>query len=296
MEKLTTCPVCDESRIELFGEIKDHFLTRETFHLSKCEHCGFLFTNPRPEKTDLGKYYQSEEYFSHSKKKKGLISFLYNSVKNYALQQKYRLITKHKKSGRILDIGCATGEFLHHFKTRGWQTMGIEPADQPRNFAIENYGLEVKPEESISNLEPESFDVITMWHVLEHVPDLNTRIKQIYRLLKPDGFLLIALPNYLSWEARHYKTYWAGYDVPRHLYHFTPDTISLLLKKYSFTISNIIPMKFDAFYVSLLSEKYISGTLNYLSAFINGIKSNREASKRTNNYSSLIYLAQKQNA
>lgn len=295
MEKLNICPVCGVSNIKISDEITDHFLTGETFQLTRCNNCGFLFTNPRPKKTDLARYYQSEDYFSHSKKKKGLISFLYDSVKKYALYQKFRLISKYKKRGSILDVGCATGEFLHHFKNRGWKTLGIEPAEQPRKFAIDNYSLKVKSEESITVLKDESFDVITMWHVLEHVPELNQRMKEIRRLLKPDGLLLIALPNYLSWDGQHYKNFWAGYDVPRHLYHFTPDTISLLLEKFHFSVFKIIPMKFDAFYVSLLSEKYATGKLNYTKAFFNGIKSNRHAKKQGHNYSSLIYLAKKQN-
>lgn len=296
MEKLLDCPVCDEGNLEPSGEIKDYFLSGEIFQMYRCMNCGLLFTNPRPEKKDLGRYYQSDDYFSHSKKKKGLITFLYDSVKKYALNQKYRLISKYKKQGSILDIGCATGEFLHYFKNQGWVTIGIEPAEQPRKFAIENYSLEVKPEETIGKLNPGSFDVITMWHVLEHVPDLNQRMKEIHRLLKDDGLLTIALPNYLSWDANHYKGFWAGYDIPRHLYHFTPNTISKLLKKFNFSLIETIPMKFDAFYVSLLSEKYATGKMNYLKAFLNGWHSNRQAKKHENNYSSLIYLAKKQNA
>lgn len=296
MENLTSCPVCNEGKLKPSDEIKDHFLTGETFQISRCVNCGFLFTNPRPEKKDLGRYYQSEDYYSHSKKKKGLITFLYDAVKNRALNQKYQLISKYKKKGVILDVGCATGEFLYHFYHRGWKTIGIEPAEQPRKFAIENYGLEVKPEESIARLNPGSFDVITMWHVLEHVPDLNGRMNEIRRLLKADGLLVIALPNYLSWDANHYSGFWAGYDVPRHLSHFTTDTISKLLQKFDFRITEIIPMKFDAFYVSLLSEKYKTGKMNYLKSFLNGLRSNRQAKKHENNYSSLIYLAKKQNA
>jgi 2-polyprenyl-3-methyl-5-hydroxy-6-metoxy-1,4-benzoquinol methylase len=296
MEKVSICPVCESDQIVISSEIKDHFLSGEIFQLTQCSKCGFLFTNPRPEKSRLGKYYQSEDYFSHSKKKKGLITFLYDTIKNYSLKKKFHLINQYKNNGTILDIGCATGEFLHYFKTRGWITFGIEPAEDPRKYAIENYYLDVRPEEAIGEFEEKSFDVISMWHVLEHVPDLKDRIKQIKRLLKNDGLLVIALPNYLSWDGQYYQNYWAGYDVPRHLYHFTEKTISTLLEKFGFSMFKKVPLKFDSFYVSLLSEKYKSGKLNYPKAFFSGVKSNRQAKKQDNNYSSLIYLAKFQNS
>jgi len=195
-----------------------------------------------------------------------------------------------------LDIGCATGEFLNYFKNNGWNCTGIEPAKDPRKYAIENFNLDVKAEEALDQLGPDTFDVITLWHVLEHVPNLNERLGQISKLLKPDGLLLIALPNHLSWDATYYKDFWAGFDVPRHLHHFSPDTVKLLLVKYNISIFDIKPMKFDAFYVSLLSEKYKTRSMKYLSAFCKGIKSNAAAKKNRNNYSSLIYLAKKQNA
>lgn len=291
MEKLDACPVCNHREFELFSKIKDHFLSGETFNLNQCKNCGFVFTNPRPEANDLGRYYQSEEYFSHSKTKKGLITFLYNTVKNYSLGRKYKLISSHKNTGTILDIGCATGEFLNYFKSKGWETIGIEPAENPRTFAIQNYSLDVRDEDSIANLDKESFDVITMWHVLEHIPGLNERIDQIRQLLKPDGLLVIALPNYLSWDAKFYGNFWAGFDVPRHLYHFSQESLKRLLDKFQFSVFDIVPLKFDAYYVSLLSEKYQRGKQDFVKAFLNGQKSNRQAAKGDNNYSSLIYLS-----
>ncbi len=295
MEKIVNCPICDSDNLHDKYHIRDHFLSDEMFFLTKCNHCDFLFTNPRPEKSQLGKYYQSEDYFSHSKKKKGLITFLYDSIKKYSLRKKYNLISGYKNRGHILDIGCATGEFLNHFKNHAWETKGIEPAEEPRNFAINNFHLDVKPEELLNELAEDSFDVISMWHVLEHVPDLNERMQQISRLLKKNGLLVIALPNYQSWDGQHYQNYWAGYDVPRHLYHFSEKTITALLDKYNFSMIKKVPMKFDSFYVSLLSEKYKSGKLKYSSAFLNGLKSNMHAKKHGNNFSSLIYLSKFQN-
>lgn len=293
METLTTCPICDNTEFIHFSLIKDHFLSKEDFKLSQCKSCGFVFTNPRPQANDLAKYYLSEDYFSHSKKKKGIITVLYEAVKKYSLGKKFHLINHHKKPGDILDIGCGTGEFLYYMKNKGWKTLGIEPAEKPRNFAIENYQLDIKPEEEIKQIVPKTFDLITMWHVLEHIPDLNQRIEQIYSILKDDGILIIAIPNYLSLDALYYKNFWAGFDVPRHLYHFSPATISKILSKHHFVITDTFPMKFDSFYVSLLSEKYKTGKQNYFTAFINGLKSNLHAKNYGGNYSSLIYMVKK---
>ncbi len=295
MENIVRCPICKNDQLTDNMRVVDHFLSKESFHLVKCSRCGFLITNPRPAASDLPKYYQSDDYLSHSKKKKSVTSSLYNLVKNYSHGKKYQLITSFKKQGTLLDIGSATGEFLHYFDKKKWAVTGIEPAEAPRKYSIENYGVKVFPEEKIDQLPAGQFDVITLWHVLEHVPDLNQRMEQISKLLAPDGLLVIALPNHLSWDAQHYGNYWAGYDVPRHLYHFTPDTISQLLSKFNFEIFKTEPLKFDAYYVSLLSEKYQSGKSNFIAAFRNGLKSNKSAKNGQDNYSSLIYLARKQN-
>lgn len=295
MENIARCPICENDQLTDIMQVEDHFLTNKRFHLAKCSRCGFLITNPRPVASDLSQYYQSIDYLSHSKENKSVTSKLYSLVKNYSLGKKHQLITSFKKPGTLLDIGSATGEFLHYFNKKNWTVTGVEPAETPRQFSIETYGLNVLKEEKIDQLPAGHFDVITLWHVLEHVPDLNGRMEQISKMLASDGLLVIALPNHLSWDAQHYGNYWAGYDVPRHLYHFTPDTISKLLSKYDFEIFKTEPMKFDAYYVSLLSEKYQSGKTNFLAAFRNGLKSNKSARHSNDNYSSLIYLARKRN-
>lgn len=294
MDILNQCPVCHNKNLSLFKSIKDHFYSKESFDLYQCDNCGFIFTNPRPEIGNLKMYYQSEEYLSHSKNQRNLTSIIYSIIKNYSLQKKYMIISKYHRSGKVLDIGCATGEFLNYFKQKGWTTIGIEPAENPRKYATTKYGLEVYDEPKLENLEKNTFDVITLWHVLEHVPDLSHRMEQINKLLKKDGVIAIALPNYNSWDAKHYDKHWAAYDVPRHLSHFSQNTIRFLLEQFQLKIIETIPLKFDAYYVSLLSEKYKSGRMNYFKAFLNGFKSNKYGSKNNMNYSSLIYMAKKQ--
>ena len=289
MELLRNCPICGSESFDPFISGKDYFLTGEPFEIVKCRNCGFRFTNPRPKATELGKYYESTESLSHSNKQKGLFAAVYQQVRKYTLVLKLSLIKQFQEKGEILDIGCATGQFLHFMRQHGWKTTGIEPDDKTRAKAISEYSLQVFPEEKLNTFQKTSFDVITMWHVLEHVSDLNARMEQLKSLLKPIGTLFIAIPNCEAQDAKFYGKYWAGYDLPRHLYHFTKEDIIRLAENHGFKIVRILPMKFDAFYVSLLSEKYKSGKMRWFPAFWNGLMSNIK-SKPQNGHSSLIYV------
>lgn len=293
METLTHCPVCNHDKFNSFLSCVDYTVSRETFNIVQCNSCGFKFTNPRPQTNDLGRYYKSEEYISHSNTKKGFINSAYQSVRKYTLLKKLQLISKFYKTGNILDIGCGTGEFLNVCKNAKWNCIGIEPDDDAREMGKNNYSLDVRPELEINNLASESFDIITMWHVLEHVPDLNQRILDLKRLLKPKGIIIIAVPNCDSYDAKVYKEHWAAYDVPRHLYHFTPASIEHLFKKHQLKMFRIMPMVFDSFYVSMLSDKYKFGKTNIIRSTWNGFFSNLLALKSGKKYSSQIYLIRK---
>jgi len=294
--EIIKCPICESEKSSVFLHSRDYFLTKEDFEIKTCGGCGFLFTSPMPADAKLGAYYESEEYISHSNAGKGFINILYQAVRNYTLGKKVTLIQKWVHSGKVLDIGCGTGEFLNVMSKKGFDVIGVEPNINAANFAIENYHLSVYKENKLSELVPQSFDVITMWHVLEHVSDLAKRIEQIKKLLKPDGILIVAVPNPESFDARYYKKYWAAFDLPRHLYHFKKSDISKLFKKVEMEIVKVIPMLFDSFYVSLLSEKYKTGSSKYFRAFIIGLWSNLGAFIRTKNYSSLIYIIKHKNA
>lgn len=246
----------------------------------ECSTCEFKFTNPRPVESEIGKYYQSEEYISHSNTTKGIINLAYKIVRNYTLKQKLKLInrlTNNREQAAInlLDIGCGTGDFLHTCKSAGYKVVGIEPNPKALKFAKDKYSLDVKTEDNIKNLGNESFDVITMWHVLEHVHFLNDRIAELKFLLKKNGVLVVAVPNCSSFDAKIYKENWAAYDVPRHLYHFVYQDIKTLFEKKSMSIKEVLPMKFDSYYVSLLSEKYKGGWM--INGIFNGWISNRNA-------------------
>jgi len=270
-----------------FLTVKDHSVSKEIFDLYYDEELDMLITSPQPELENLGKYYESEDYISHTDNKRSLFEKAYHFVKNIALQNKLNLINSEQpKKGKLLDIGAGTGDFLLTAKNNGWETIGVEPSDRAKNTAKQK-GISFV--EEISSLENNSLDVITMWHVLEHVPDLELQIQELKRLLKPTGTLIVAVPNYKSFDADHYQTFWAAYDVPIHFWHFSKKSIQVLFERVDMKLEKILPMKFDSFYVSLLSEKYKTGKMNYIKAFFIGLKSNWKASK-TKEFSSHIYV------
>ncbi|WDF63482.1 class I SAM-dependent methyltransferase [Flavobacterium sp. KACC 22763] len=270
-----------------FLTVKDHSVSKEIFDLYYDEELDMLITSPQPELQNLGKYYESEDYISHTDNKRSLFEKAYHFVKNIALKNKLNLINSQQpKKGKLLDIGAGTGDFLLTAKNDGWETIGVEPSDRAKNIAKEK-GISFV--EETSALESNSLDVITMWHVLEHVPNLEVQIQELKRLLKPTGTLIVAVPNYKSFDAGHYETFWAAYDVPIHFWHFSKKSIQLLFERVDMKLEKILPMKFDSFYVSLLSEKYKTGKMNYIKAFFIGLKSNLKA-KNTKEYSSHIYV------
>ena len=296
MEKLTACPVCRNAGFSPFLDAKDYFLTGEDFSIVVCDHCGFKFTNPRPAKDEISRYYESEEYISHDTNKKSLTNTIYKLARSYSLRRKYGLVKLWSKGVNILDIGCGTGEFLKICNEKGMKVTGIEPNDKAAGFARSINGIDVFPEQYLENINSPVFDVITMWHVLEHVHDLNQRMEKITQILKPSGTLIIAVPNSSSFDADHYKKFWAAYDLPRHLYHFSPESILSLAKNHHFSVREILPMKMDAYYISLLSEKYSKGKPGYLKAIKNGFSSNSYACTHQKRYSSQIFILSKENA
>jgi 2-polyprenyl-3-methyl-5-hydroxy-6-metoxy-1,4-benzoquinol methylase len=273
--------------------VKDYFLSGEEFAIYKCSHCGLMITRPMPEFSKLGSYYASENYISHSSASTDAISKIYHFVRNYTHKKKYKLLKKYSSGKTVLDIGCATGEFLRYCSSQGMQALGIEPNEKARKIAESRYNLEVADEPEISSLESGSIDMITMWHVLEHVPDINQRMADIFRLLKNDGVAFIALPNHASYDAAFYYRYWAAWDVPRHLFHFSRKSLPVLAAKHGFHVVDILPMPFDAYYVSLLSEKYLTGKSSYFKAILRGFISNQKARAGSGEYSSLIYVIKK---
>jgi len=249
MEELVNCPVCNGQRFINFLICTDHFLSGEDFTIVQCTACGLRFTNPRPDKSSILRYYESEEYISHDTKKNTLLNKIYKLARNYAVRKKFNIVKNFASGLSLLDIGCGTGEFIYYCKKNNFLPTGIEPNFKARNSAIENYSLDIYDENHLHSLAPATFDVITMWHALEHVHELRSRLEKIRSLLKPEGVLCIAVPNCSSWDAEKFKEFWAAYDLPRHLYHFTPTSMNETFSKNDFRIQKIIPMKLDAYYI-----------------------------------------------
>ena len=255
-----------------FITVKDFSVSGESFSLLLNEEYQILKTHPQPTLDKLGSYYEFEDYISHTDGKRTLFEKMYHFIKRKAIRDKVKLINSYQPvKGRILDIGAGTGDFLLECKNQNWEILGIEPNDKAKGIAV---GKGIKFGDTIEKLESNSFDVITMWHVLEHVPDVEHQVAELKRLLKPSGTIIIAVPNFKSYDANHYKEFWAAYDVPRHLWHFSKTAIEKLFDKQNMNLEDIKPMWFDSFYVSLLSEKYKTGKMNFISGFFIGLISN----------------------
>lgn len=288
-----SCPNCGDANISKILCVKDYTVSGEEFEVWECENCTQRFTQNVPDQQNIEKYYQSENYISHSDTSKGLINNLYHKVRKKTLVQKRKLIEKTtgKSSGNILDVGSGTAAFLNEMKNAHWNCTGIEPDKNAREKALELYGLNLKDAEAVYSLSPESFNAITLWHVLEHVHNLHKYVEQLKNLLSKDGKLFIAVPNYTSADAKIYHQFWAAYDVPRHLYHFSPKSMKYLLNAYGLKLEEMRPMWYDSVYVSMLSEKYKTGDSHPIRALINGTVSNMETVFDKTKCSSLIYIA-----
>ena len=273
---------------------KDHLVTKKDFSILIDEETELLVTSPQPSPEEIGKYYESEEYNSHASETKSVFDKVYEFVKTINLKSKYSIIERNivetQCVASILDIGCGAGDFLDFCKNKGWSVSGVEPTKKARDISESKLGIKISSSLSLEHFEDSSFEVVTMWHVLEHRFDIAKTIAELKRIVKPGGLIIIALPNYHSYDAKFYKQYWAAYDVPRHLFHFTKKTIEILFAKNDIKLTKVYPMWFDSFYVSLISEKNMTGKMNPLRAIFIGFISNLKAvfSKEA---SSLIYIS-----
>ncbi|MBN2636927.1 MAG: class I SAM-dependent methyltransferase [Prolixibacteraceae bacterium] len=290
------CPVCGKSKFSTAIKCTDYFVSGEEFTIKKCTNCGFKFTDNIDDETSIGKYYQSDDYISHSNTTKGLVNAIYHGVRSYMLGQKRKIVEKWTgaKTGNLLDVGTGTGFFLNTMKTAGWKVTGTEKSPDARKFAKKEFKLKVLDTDELFQLKNESFDAITLWHVLEHVHRLNENLEKFNELLTPNGKLIIAVPNYTSYDAHHYKEFWAAWDVPRHIWHFGPEQMKLLVEKHGLKLQQLQTMPFDAFYVSMLSEKYKKSKIVLFKGFIFGGISLWKSIFKPSNCSSLIYIFEKQ--
>jgi SAM-dependent methyltransferase len=287
------CLVCGRSEISVFLKCTDHFITQESFQIDQCDHCGFLFTADAPAADEIGSYYKSEDYISHSDTQKGLINKLYHLVRNVMLGKKERLIKSLTTGRKLLDIGCGTGHFLNYMQQKGFTCEGIEVDESARNYAIRQFGLRVTGQKTIEAEVTQKYDVITLWHVLEHLHDVENYLKWMHQALKPDGVLLIALPNCSSWDATHYGKFWAAYDVPRHLWHFNPTVFEPFIQRFGFSLKRVKGLPFDAYYNSMMSAKYAHKKGALLQGLFAGFCSNVNSCFNPKKTSSVIYIVKR---
>ena len=293
--RFSECPFCKSIEIEEVFKVKDYTVSQETYAVFYCKSCGFRFTQNIPDRENIGKYYKAESYISHTDSHKGIINKLYHFARKIMLNKKYRAIKNvtGKTSGELLDIGAGTGYFDNHMQQKGCTVTGIEVDEDARKVAKNNFGLEFKTMDFVYQLPEKQFDIVTMWHVLEHVHDLDGYLKQIAKTLKDNGTAVFALPNYTSFDGSHYKNIWAGYDVPRHLWHFSPDFFEKFAAYYDFEIIKIKQLPFDGIYLSLLSEKYKQNGLWFFAGGFWGFISYLSGLLNTRKGSSLIYFLKK---
>lgn len=291
----TNCPCCGSSEISYRFAAKDFTVSSEEFAIWQCMICSLRFTQHVPDQAAIGSYYKAESYISHTDTKTGLVNSLYHKVRKRTLNGKEQLIKEYTNvsTGKLLDIGAGTGAFCKHMQDAGWNVTGLEPDEATRQRASELHGISLSPGEALFTFPSQSFDAVTLWHVLEHVHALHEYVEQINNVLMPKGRAFIAVPNYTSYDASVYKQFWAAYDVPRHLYHFSPSSMQFLLKKHQLALLAVKPMWYDSFYVSMLSEQYKNQASGYVSAFATGLLSNFKALLKKRRCSSVIYVVAK---
>ena len=290
METLQNCPACGSSEMTTHLQAKDYTVSKNTFNIVRCAACDLLFTNPRPEAEQASYFYQSENYISHSNTQKGFINKLYHAVRKITLKQKTNLIQGEQKGTKnLLDIGCGNGHFLHACQQDGWNTFGMELDPETARRAAALTGQNIFPNLKAIPDEPQ-FELISLWHVLEHVYEIDAYFEFFKKRINPGGKLLLALPNSKSFDADYFKEFWAAYDVPRHIYHFNPETIQSIAKKHGFKLAKQHGQIFDSFYIALLSHEYKTGSKKLIASFFVGLWSNLIAYFKTGNYSSNIYI------
>lgn len=287
------CLVCNSKQTKVILITRDFTVSKKEYGIVQCTNCGFAFTQNHPDKDHIGPYYKSNDYVSHNDTQQGLFFKVYHLVRKIMLRKKLGMVKKYTQltQGSALDIGCGTGYFLNTLQEAKWEVDGLEQDSEARAIAQKKFYLNIQDPNELHHLPNEKYDCITLWHVLEHVHDLHTYLSKIHQLLKADGVVMIAVPNHDSLDAKYYGKHWAAWDVPIHLWHFNPKSMAQLMAQHQFKIIKKKPLVFDAFYVSLLSEKHQKG--NAFRGMIIGTLSLINSLFNTNKSSSITYIIKK---
>jgi 2-polyprenyl-3-methyl-5-hydroxy-6-metoxy-1,4-benzoquinol methylase len=296
MAEVKSCLVCGSSGFAERFSAKDCLVSGQLFLISECRSCGFVFTSDPPDEKDIGRYYISEDYISHTDKKRNLTEVAYHLARSIMLRKKYRLISRVSisKTGTLLDVGSGTGYFAAYMKKRGWNVTGIELSEQARSVSVSKSGINALEPSEINGIPAASADCVTFWHVLEHLYDPAEWLYEVRRILKDDGKCIIAIPNIESADARWFGKNWAALDVPRHLWHFSPATITRFAVENGFVCTMIKPMPLDIFYISILSYRNQKSYMPLLRGIITGLLLSAGNLFNKERASSLIYVISKQ--
>ena len=289
------CPLCKSNAIKKRFTCIDKFATGEEFDIYECDNCGLAFTQNIPDEKEIGRYYESPSYISHSNTNKGFVNTVYHLVRMIMLRNKARLVERLTilKNGNILDYGAGTGYFARTMANRGWNVIAIEKSEKARELALKEFGFKMQDTDALADIKDKELDVVTMWHVMEHIQDPDKMWNELHRILDDTGIAIVAVPNSISYDAQRYKEHWAAYDVPRHLWHFTPSSIMHWGEKHGFLPEKQLTMPFDGFYISMLSEQNRGSRLHTIRGFWNGFKGWIAQSKRRSASSSIIYVFRK---
>lgn len=292
MENINTCPICQSDAISQSFAVKDHMVSGESFNVVSCADCGFQRTSPRPN--PIGPYYESDDYLSHNTNKRSLFDRAYHIIRDRAASQKLQFLQKQLSQNteipRLLDIGCGIGVFLNEAKKQKWSISGVEISDSARKQAETRLNQPIF--KHFDEVPPDAkFDGISLWHVLEHLPNPVETLQKIHTHAEEGAALVLGLPNPESHDAQFYGSDWAAWDVPIHFWHFRKQDVEALANMTGWTLESVHPMKWDSYYVSLLSESFIHGRKRWVPATWRGWLSNLKGGEH--NTSSLKYVLRK---
>jgi len=290
----SNCPICDSNNLKPYLEVKDHSISKEVFSLKQCTQCSFVFTSNPPVESQAGSYYKSEQYISHSNTSKGAINKLYKIARGLMLSVKKGIVAQYSSGKKLLDYGTGTGFFMQYMKAKGYAVRGVELDDDARNFGIQTHGLNIgTPEELLHSEEEKILDAITLWHVLEHLYDPKKYLQKFHELLSDQGTLFLALPNYDCLDGKVYASHWAGYDLPRHLWHFNPKTVREIAVRTGFKVVALKRLPFDPMYIAMLSAKYKGQFLSFIVGAVVGLISLLNSFLNIEKSSSIVYVLKK---
>lgn len=298
MPDMSVCPACQATTATDLFQARDHLVSGREFLIRRCTNCGMGWTVDPPAEEDAGKYYVSDEYISHTDSKQSLADRLYHLARGFMLKRKGKLVDSAvgKSAGIMMDFGSGTGYFAAFMQQRGWQVTGIELSEMARNYSVERFGIRAIGPQQVRDLPSASADCVTFWHVLEHLYDPAGWMDEVKRILKDDGRCIIALPNFASADAEWFGKRWAALDVPRHLWHFSPQAFREFAEKQGFVCESTSALPLDLFYISLLSYRNDGKGMPLARGVLTGVVIALRSLFRRDSASSLVYVLSKKDS